>query len=159
MDVEGVFNESSGAAEERCFRADGEARKQRSRSGQTEQQRGVLTPRYQNTRAALTLGDTELNQNAEGPAEPPECSPQSRVKNWPLSLEQRSRVQEGSGSASNGASDSGLQPQQGADQSATAMASSSPNQPRYRRPGRVIFLEEDPYYVTMYHPGSVYVGE
>lgn len=154
MDVEGVFNQSSGAAEERRLRADREARR-RSGSGQTERQRGVFARRYQNTRAALTPGDTELNQ-------PPECSPQSRVKNWPLSLEQRSHVQEGSGNASNGASDSGLQPQQGADQRAAGaalMASSSPNQPRYRRPGRVIFLEEDPYYVTMYHPGSVYVGE
>lgn len=175
MDVEGVLNESSGAVQDRRFRAEREARCD-SCSGQTElcsgspdQQRGVFTPRYQNvgpnrSRAALTLRDTELNPTAEGPAEPPECSAQSRVTNWPLSLEQRSHVQKGSGNASNGAFASLLQPQRtrGADQraaDASTMTSSSHNQPCYRRPGRVVFLEDDPYYVTMYHPGSVYVGE
>lgn len=159
--------------EDRCFQAEREACRDPC-SGQTEQRlqgpdppHGVLhAPCSQNrhvgpnkSRAALTLSDMELNQKAEGPAEPPECS---CVKNWPLSVEQRSHIQKGSGNTSNGAFDSPLQPQQGVDQRAAdtaPMASSLPNQPQYRRSDRGVFLEEDPYYVTMYHPGSVYVGE
>lgn len=175
MNMESVSNESGGAVEDRCFQAKRQARRD-SCSGQTElrlespdQQHGVFTPCNQNmhvgpnkSHAVLTLSDMELNQKAEGPAELPECSSQSRVKNWPLSVEQRSHMQKGSGNASNGAFGSLLQPQQGVDQRAadtTPTASSLPRRPYYRCSDRVIFLEEDPYYVTMYHPGSVYVGE
>lgn len=175
MNVESGLNESGGAVEDRRFQAKREACRD-SCSGQTElrlespdQRHDVFTPCNQNmhvgpnkSHEVLTLSDMELNQKAEGPAELPECSSQSRVKNWPLSVEQRSHMQKGSGNTSNGAFDSLLQPQQGADQRAadtTPMASSLPNRPYYRRSDRVIFLEEDPYYVTMYHPGSVYVGE
>lgn len=110
----------------------------------------------------VTLSDIELNQKAEGPSELPECSLQSCVINWPLSVEERSDIQNGSGNKSNGAFDFLVQPQEGVYERAadtTLMASSLLKQPYYPRSDRVIFLEEDPYYVTMYHPGSVYVGE
>lgn len=110
----------------------------------------------------VTLSDMELNQKAEGPSELPECSSQSCVVNWPLSVEERSDIQNGSGNKSNGAFDFLVQPQEGVYERAadtTLTASSLLKQPYYRRSDRVIFLEEDPYYVTMYHPGSVYVGE
>lgn len=114
------------------------------------------------SRMAVNLSDTELIQRAEGPAELPECSPQSRVENRPLSVEQRSRSPNGSGNSSNGVFDFLVRPQRGVYQraaDATLMASPVPNRANYRRPARAVFLEEDPYYVTMYHPGSVYVGE
>lgn len=138
-------------------------------TSQTECSTFVITPCNQNqhrgqnkSHAAVNLSDTGLNQTAEGPAKLPECSPQSWVGNWPLSVEQRSHNPNGPGNKSNGVFDFLAQPQRRVYQRAadtTPMAWPSLNQPNYRQPDRAIFLEEDPYYVTMYHPGSVYVGE
>lgn len=138
-------------------------------TSQTKCSTSDITPCNQNPHpgqnksyAAVNLSDTGLNQTAEGTAKLPECSSQSCVENWPLSVEQRSRNPNGPGNKSNGVFDFLAQPQQRVYQRAadtTPMASPSLNQPNYRRPDRAIFLEEDPYYVTMYHPGSVYVGE
>lgn len=121
-----------------------------------------LHPGQNKSHAAVNLSDTGLNQSAEGPAKLPECSPQSWVGNWPLSVEHRSHNPNGPGNKSNGVFDFLAQPQRRVYQRAadtTPMAWPSLNQPNYRQPDRAIFLEEDPYYVTMYHPGSVYVGE
>lgn len=138
-------------------------------TSQTKCSKSDITPCNQNphpgqnkSHATVNLSDTGLNQTAEGPDELPECSPQSCVKNWPLSVEQRSRNPNGPGNKSNRVFDFIVQPQQRVYQRAadtTPMASPSLNQPNFRSPDRAIFLEEDPYYVTMYHPGSVYVGE
>lgn len=139
------------------------------RTAQSECSNSDIAPRHQKlhpgpdkSRTAVNLSDTGLIQRAEGPAELPECSSQSRVENWPLSVEQRSRHPSGSGNNSNGVFDFLVRPQRGVYQraaDATLMASPVPNQANYRRPARAVFLEEDPDYVTMYHPGSVYVGE
>lgn len=138
-------------------------------TSQTECSTFAITPCNQNqhpgqnkSHAAVNLSDTGLNQTAEGPAKLPECSPQSWVGNWPLSVEQRSHNPNGPGNKSNGVFDFLAQPQRRVYQRAadtTPMAWPSLNQPNYRQTDRAIFLEEDPYYVTMYHPGSVYVGE
>lgn len=112
--------------------------------------------------ATVNVSDARPNQTAEGPAELPERSPQSRVENRPLSVGQRPRKSNGFGYASNGVFDFLVQPQQRAYQRAggtTPMAWPALNQTNYPRPEKAVFLEEDPYYVTMYHPGSVYVGE
>lgn len=119
-------------------------------------------PGQNKSHATEKLGDTGLNQTAEGPAKLPECSAQSCVENWPLSAEQRSRNPNGLGSKTNGVFDFLVQPQRRVYQRAantTPMASALLDQPNYAFPDRAIFLEEDPYYVTMYRPGSVYVGE
>lgn len=174
MNAEGTLKSSRRAVEDYCFLAGREAC-QHSCSGQTDP-RGAppaersslqaegsdIAPRSPNMRPVPTLADLALNEKAEGPAELPECSSQSCVRNWPLSVEQRPHVRKGSGNKANGPPDFLLQPPQGASQRAAdtpPMASSLPNRPNPPGPGRRIFLEEDPYYVTMYHPGSVYVGE
>lgn len=191
MNVGSTLNLSSGAVKDYCFRSKSEACQEsylsesklylqrpdqqqtvfpaKCSTSQTKCSKCDITPCNQNphpgqnkSHATVNLSDTVLNQTAEGPAELPECSSQSCVENWPLSVEQRSRNPNAPGNKSNGIFDSLVQPQQRVYQrtaDTTPMASPSLNQLNYRRPDRAIFLEEDPYYVTMYHPGSVYVGE
>lgn len=141
---------SCGPSQTKCSKSDITPCKQKLQPGQNKSQQ------------AANPSNTGLNQTAEGPAELPECSAQSWVEDWPLSVEQRSRPPNGPGNKSNGVFDFLAQAQQRVYQraaDATPMASPSLTQANYRRPDRVVFLEEDPHYVTMYHPGSVYVGE
>lgn len=191
MNAGSTLNLSSGTIKDYCFRPQSEACQglclseskphlqcpdqqqtvfpAKCSTSQTECSKFAITPCNQNqhpgqnkSHAAVNLSDTGLNQTAEGPAKLPECSPQSWVGNWPLSVEQRSHNPSGPGNKSNGVFDFLAQPQWRVYQRAadtTPMAWPSLNQPNYRQPDRAIFLEEDPYYVTMYHPGSVYVGE
>lgn len=193
--VGGTLNLSSGAIKDDCFRSKSQARQESYLSesklclqcpdqqqtvfpakctiSQTKCSKSDITTCYQNphpgqnkSHARVNLSDSRSNQTAEGPAELPECSSQSCVEKWPLSVEQRSRNPNGPGNNLNGVFDLLSRPQQGVHQrvhqraaATTLMASPSLNQPDYRRPDRANLVEEDPYYVTMFHPGSVYVGE
>lgn len=191
MNVESTLSKSCSAVNDYCFRSKSEACNNsylsqtklyllspdqqqavfpaRCSASQSKCSKSNITACNQNmhlgqnkSHTVVTLSDMELNQKAEGPSELPECSSQSCVENWPLSVEERSDIQNGSGNKSNGAFDFLVQPQEGVYERAadtTLTASSLLKQPYYRRSDRVIFLEEDPHYVTMYHPGSVYVGE
>lgn len=174
MNVGRALNLSSGSIKDCCFRSKLQCSDQQQTfipakcsTLQTKCSKSNITPYKQRSDAGqnkrhmtVNLGDTGRNQTAEGPAGLPECSSQSWGGNRPLSVEQRSRY--GLGNKPNRGFDLLIQPQQRVYQGAadaTPMALPPLNQPSYHRPGRAIFLEEDPYYVTMYHPSSVYVGE
>lgn len=180
--VKSILNQSNSAVRDCCFRSKSEACQDSYLSQSKlyllslDQQQVVFpakcstsqsdstqrSPAQYKRHTAVNLSDTELNQTAEGPAELPECSSQSHVENRPLCVEQRWRSPNGSGNKSNGVFEFLAQPQQGVYQRAadtTPMGSPLLTQSNYRHPNGAVFLEEDPYYVTMYHPGSVYVGE
>lgn len=152
------LNDSTGKLNPQCSDQCSSSQTKCSKSSITT----CINPGQNKSHATKKLSDMGLNQTAEGPAELPECSPQSCVKNWPLSVEQRSRSPNGLGNKTNGVFDILVPPQRRVYQRAantTPMASALLNQPKYAFHERAIFLEEDPYYVTMYHHGSVYVGE
>lgn len=110
------------------------------------------------------FGDTGLNQTAEVPRELPECPSEKCVVNWSPSVAQRPFNTSGFGISSKGVFDLLSQPQPRVYQrpDETTMTALPPRGQSNDSPAdRAFIMEEpeDPYYVTMYHPGSVYVGE
>lgn len=117
----------------------------------------------------VNLSDTGLNQTASDchgvPTKLPEYPSEKCVVSWPPSVALCPFNTNSSGISSKGVFDLPSQPQhrvyQRPDETTTTTASLTLQQPNYSPADRAFIMEEpeDPYYVTMYYPGSVYVGE
>lgn len=109
----------------------------------------------------VRLSDTGLNQTAEVPRELPECPSEKCVVNWSPSVAQCPFNTSSFGISSKGVFDLPSQPQHRVYQRLDETAFPPRHQSNYSPADRAFIMEEpeDPYYVTMYHPGSVYVGE
>lgn len=108
----------------------------------------------------VNLSDTGVNQTAGLPTKLPECPSEKCVVSWPPSAAQCPF----NTNSSKGVFDLPFQPHHRVYQrpDETTMTASPPrHQPNYSPADRAFIMEEaeDTYYVTMYYPGSVYVGE
>lgn len=118
----------------------------------------VKHPGQNKGHAEFDLCDTAVNQTAGVPTELPEHPSEKCVGSWPPSATQWPLHTD----SSKGACDPLHQPQyrlyHRPDE--TTMGTSTPQHPPNQPPTDTAFItEEDPYYVTMYYPGSVYVGK
>lgn len=118
----------------------------------------VKRPGQNKGHTEFDLWDTAVNQTAGVPTELPEHPLEKCVGNWPPSATQWPFNTDNS----KGDCDPLLQPQyrlyHRPDE--TTMGASPPQHPPNHPPTDAAFItEEDPYYVTMYYPGSVYVGK
>lgn len=106
---------------------------------------------------------SEVNQKAGVPTEVPECLSKKCAVYWSLSVEQSPFNTKCSGISSKGVFDRPLQSQHRVYQrpeETTTTASPPLHQTDYSPADRAFILEpEDPYYVTMYNPGLVYMGK
>lgn len=108
----------------------------------------------------VNLSDTGLNQTAGVPTELPECPSEKCVVSWPPSAAQCRFNTNGSKGVFDLPSWSHHTVYHRPDET-TMTASPPPHQFNHSPTDRAFIVEEpeDPYYVTMYYPGSVYVGE
>lgn len=108
----------------------------------------------------VSVSDTGLNQTAEVPTELPECPSEKCVVSWPPSAAQCQFNTNSSKGVFDLPSWSHHRVYHRPDET-TMAAFPPPHQFSHSPADRAFIVEEpeDPYYVTMYYPGSVYVGE
>ncbi|KAI3352450.1 hypothetical protein L3Q82_005404 [Scortum barcoo] len=125
------------------------------------------SPGRNKSHKAVNLSDTGLNQTASDhhgvSTKLPEYPSEKCVASWPPSVALCPFDTNSPGINPQGVFDPPSQPQhrdyQRPDETTTATASLPLQQPNYSPADRAFIMEEaeDPYYVTMYYPGSVYV--
>lgn len=108
--------------------------------------------------------DTGLSEKPGVPTKPPECSLEDGVFSWQQSVTLCPFNTNRSGMSSEGVFNRPSQPQHQVYQrpdDTTMTASPNLQQAKYPQADRALIMDdpEDPYYVTMYYPASVYVGE